>query len=61
MVGDNIKRIRIEKGITQEDLGSHLGVSDKTISSWEINRTIPNIGTIEKIAEYLGCRKTELV
>ena len=33
-LGDNIKRLRAESGLSQAELGKLLGVSDKTISSW---------------------------
>lgn len=47
-IGNNIKKLREREGMTQFDLANRIGVSDKTISSWEINRTEPKMGTIEK-------------
>ena len=60
-VGDNIKRFRLEKGMTQAQLADHLNVSEKTISSWEVNRTEPNMGNIESLSKALGCRKSDLI
>lgn len=60
-VGDNIKKFRIEKGMTQAQLANKLNVSEKTISSWEVNRTEPNMGNIEYLSKALGCRKSDLI
>lgn len=34
-IGTNIKRLRVNKGITQEQLGEALGVSGQAVSKWE--------------------------
>ena len=47
----NIKRARVEKGLSQRQLGLTLGVSDKTISAYEQGRAIPPIHTLKKISE----------
>ena len=60
-IGDNIKKLRENKGWKQIELAQKIGVSDKTISSWEINRTEPKIGMIEKLCEVLKCKKTDIV
>ena len=60
-VGDNIKKFRLEKGMTQAQLADKLNVSEKTISSWEVNRTEPNMGNIEALSQTLGCRKSDLI
>ena len=42
-ISSRIKNARKKKNLTQEELGDLLFVSDKTISSWENGRTIPDI------------------
>lgn len=61
MIGTNIKRLRELRGLSQSELASKLGISDKTVSSWEINRTEPKIGMIEKLCCVLECRKTDII
>lgn len=61
MIGDNIKRIREERGMSQLELSRKLSVSDKTISSWETNRTEPKIAMIEQLCIALNCQKSEIV
>lgn len=52
-LGNKIARLRKEKGLTQEQLGELLFVSDKTISSWEANRTEPSLEMLVSISEIL--------
>ena len=53
-IGEKIKKLRIENHLSQNDLADKLFVSDKTISSWEINRTLPTIDMIIKISEIFN-------
>ena len=50
--GTIIKKLREEHNLNQEELGAIIGVSDKTISSWEINRTEPKMGIVQQLADY---------
>lgn len=61
MVGDKIKEYRLLRGLSQIELSNRMGVSQKTISSWEIGRTEPNMGSVEKLAACLECRKSDLI
>ena len=49
-VGNKIKEYRTKNNVTQEGLAKLLMVSDKTISSYECDRTMPDINTLFKIA-----------
>lgn len=60
-IGKNIKYQRERNNLTQTGLAELLGVSNKTVSSWEIDRTEPKIGMVEKICEALHCKKTDIV
>lgn len=60
-IGDNIKIWRERRNLKQSELADELGVSDKTVSSWEINRTEPKMGMIEKICSVLNCKKSDIV
>lgn len=57
----NLKKIRKMNDYTQSELGKKLGVSDKTISSWEAGRTEPNMEMVENICRHLRCRKSDLL
>lgn len=49
-----ISKIRIDNNLTQMELAKILGVSDKTVSSWENGNTTPDSETIKKICSEFG-------
>ncbi|MCI5667144.1 MAG: helix-turn-helix transcriptional regulator [Oscillospiraceae bacterium] len=55
----NLRRIRKEKGITQEQLAEAVGVSAQAVSKWEIN-SFPDAALLPGIAEKLGVSIDEL-
>lgn len=53
-IGEDIKRMRIEKNMTQQELGQKLGgISQQQIGRWESDKANPKKETIEKIAKAL--------
>lgn len=51
--GKKLKSARIEKNISQRGLGLALGLSDKTISSYESSRSYPNLELLPKLSDIL--------
>ena len=51
-LGEKIKNIRISNNLKQSELADILHISEKTISSWENNRTTPDLNMIYKISNY---------
>lgn len=49
-INENLKMIRKAKGLTQEDVARELRVTRQTISSYESNRTQPDIETLKLLA-----------
>lgn len=60
-IGEKIKKQRILNNISQQELADLLFVSNKTISSWENERTVPDIDTLFKISNILKISFYELV
>lgn len=60
-IAENIKRIRLEHGLSQAELGKIAGVSDKAVSTWELGIKVPRMGAVEKMANYFGIAKSEIV
>ena len=58
---ESLKTMRIERGITQEQLAKKLNVSLKTISHWETGYTEPSISQLISIANYFDVTIDELV
>ncbi|MBE6699256.1 MAG: helix-turn-helix transcriptional regulator [Ruminococcaceae bacterium] len=49
-IGSTIKRLRLEKGMTQEQLAEFLGLSTNAISQWECDKTAPDISNLPVLA-----------
>ncbi len=50
--GENLKKLRKEKEMTQETLAEFLGVSFQTISKWERGETYPDITMLPVISRF---------
>lgn len=61
-IGNKIKSARIAKGMTQEELGKHLGLQKSAIAKYESGRVV-NIkrSTLKKISDILDIRASELI
>lgn len=60
--GERIKKVRLEKHLTQKELGKKIGgVSQQQIGQWETGKANPKIETIRKIAAALGVFMSDLV
>ena len=53
-IGKNLKQLREQKGLTQDQLAEQLFVTRQTISNYENGRSRPDIDTLLKIAELLN-------
>lgn len=60
-VGENIKRVRIEKGLTQKQLGDLCHMADSAIRRYELGKANPKIETIKRIASALGVDYNQLI
>ena len=60
-IGKNVKRLRQNKGITQEQLGEMLGISSQAVSKWENGSALPDITVLPKLADYFGISIDELM
>lgn len=57
----NIKRYRMAKNLTQEDLATILNVTRQTISKWEQGINEPDISTLKRLSEVFEISLDELV
>ncbi|MDR3983098.1 MAG: helix-turn-helix transcriptional regulator [Dysosmobacter sp.] len=61
MLGEYLKKYRIENGLTQADLAGKLSISQNAISQYENGKRCPPISRIAKIAKVLGCSVGDIV
>lgn len=59
-IGNQIKALRQRRGITQEALAQHLGVTAQAVSKWERGVATPDIGMLPDISAYFGVTIDEL-
>ena len=60
-VSATIRRLRRERGLTQEALAQAVGVSPQAISKWETGQTMPDITLLLPISKVLGIGVNELL
>lgn len=54
-LGQKIKKLRIEKELTQKDLADQVHVTFQTISKWENDENEPDVSTLRELAKLFGC------
>lgn len=59
--GKALKNLRLEKQLTQHELGKTLGVSQRVISFWENGNAEPDLETVLKIAKYFNVTIEEML
>lgn len=60
-VGDQIKKFRIEKGLTQEELADAIGNTKAAISRYELNQRQPRMDQLIEIAKALDVLVVDLL
>ena len=53
-IGENIRALRLQKGLTQEQVAQQLGVPYQAVSKWENGTNTPDIGLLPEIAKLFG-------
>lgn len=60
-LGENLKKFRLQRELTQEQLADVLGVSAQAVSRWENGTTYPDITLLPTIASYFEITLDELM
>ncbi len=60
-IGDNLKRVRTLRALTQVELAEKAGISPSTVVLIERNQSEPHMSTLRKLAAALGVDPAELV
>ena len=60
-IGTNIKRLRLSKGLTQEQLADLLCISTPAVSKWEAKSSYPDIAMLFPLAQIFGVTVDELL
>ena len=60
-LGERLSKLRRDKGMTQEELASHLQVTRQTVSSYENGKSEPDIAMLHKLSEALETEVSFLI
>lgn len=60
-LGENIARLRSQKGWSQEELAGALAVSRQSVSKWETDASVPDLDKLMKLSEVFGVSLDVLV
>lgn len=61
MLGENLKRVREGRGMTQEELAERVHVVRQTVSKWEKGLSVPDADVLVVVAETLGVSVADLI
>ena len=59
-IGNQIKQLRLRRGITQEEMAQHFGITAQAVSKWERGAATPDISLLPDISAYFGVTIDEL-
>jgi len=59
-IGKTIKKLRAEKGVTQEELAKYLNITFQSVSKWETEAATPDISLLPKLAIFFGVKIDDL-
>ena len=60
-IGEFLKHLRTDKGLTQEQLAEEFGVSSRSVSRWENGNTMPDISIIIELADFYDVDIREII
>lgn len=60
-IGQFLKQLRNEKGLTQEQLAREFNVTNRSVSRWETGSNLPDISLLVDIADFYGVDVREII
>ena len=60
-IGEFLKELRKEKGLTQEQLAEQFNVSRRSVSRWETGSNMPDLSMLIILAEYYEVDVKEII
>ena len=60
-MGEFLKQLRKEKGLTQEELAEKFYTSSRTVSRWETGKTMPDLNSLIELADFYDVDIREII
>ncbi len=61
MLNENIKKLRLARGVSQVELGAALNVTKQCVSNWENDNIQPSVEMLVKLAKYFEVSTDQLL
>lgn len=61
MLGKNLRKIRMLKGLTQSQVARELNISRSSLGNYENDIIVPSLFNLVKLAEYYNCSIDSLI
>ena len=58
---ENLNRIMQERGFKQIEVSKAIGVNPQTFNTWMKGKAIPRMDKVQKLADFFGIRKSDLI
>ncbi|MBE7004008.1 MAG: helix-turn-helix transcriptional regulator [Ruminococcaceae bacterium] len=59
-IGNQIKALRLRRGVTQDAMAQHFGVTPQAVSKWERGESVPDVALLPELSAYFGVSIDEL-
>ena len=53
-LGDHLRKVRLDRGLSQQEVAICLNVTTNSITGWELNRNVPTVRMAKRRIEFLG-------
>ena len=60
-IGEFLRELRKEKGLTQEQLSEQFNISRRSVSRWETGSNMPDVGLLIEIADFFAVDIREII
>lgn len=60
-IGQKIKQLRKQRGLTQAKLGQEIFYGQKTVSQWECGKFDPSLGAVKRLCKFFNITFEELM
>jgi transcriptional regulator with XRE-family HTH domain len=54
LLGDHLRKRRLDLGLLQAEVADRLGVTESSVTNWELSRTEPELRFLPGIVRFLG-------
>lgn len=61
ITGDKLRLIRALANVSQRELADLIGVDKKSVSAWEVNRSVCSTESVAKIVNFVGEENFKLI